>query len=148
MILPILNVLANAAPSSLDNFQPVSTLLPLPTIAVIGTALGVSASVANAANNQTLAAVTGKTTYITGFVISGLGATAAGSIIVTVTGLVNTLYYVVGIPAGVAVALTPFQVSFSPALPASAPNTAIVLNVPAYGTGNLTACASLQGFTW
>ena len=54
-----------------------------------------------AANNLVLAAAAGRTTYITGFEVTGLGATAAAAITVTVTGVLGgTKAYFLFIPAG------------------------------------------------
>ena len=94
----------------------------------------------------TLAAAVGKTTYITGFLVSGLGATSAALIAVTVTGLAGgtqTFYYPV--PAGVGVAGPPMWIPL-PSLPGSAQNTAIVVNVPSFGSGNTAAGVSAEGY--
>ncbi len=111
-----------------------------------GQVLEVSAQVAAAANNQTLAAAAGLRTYITGFAITGGGATGASVIQVTVTGLTNTLSFNIAVPAGAAVGVTPLVVTFSTPLPASADNTAIVVNVPSFGAGNTNASATAWGF--
>lgn len=112
------------------------------------TELVVGSTAAAAANNQTLAGAAGKRTYIAGFFIDGLGATGATNIAVTITGLLGgvTLTFNVAIPAGASVALTRFVYEFSRPIPASADNTAIVVNVPSYGAGNLTASAGAHGF--
>ena len=112
----------------------------------LGAALEVGSANAAAANNQTLAAAAGKTTYISGFDVSGLGATAGSTIAVTVTGLSNTLTFYYTVPAGVTAAAPNLSIRFDPPLPASAPNTAIVVNVPSFGAGNTTAAASAYGF--
>jgi|SRR5712664_755150 len=108
--------------------------------------LEVSSANAAAANNQTLAGVASRTTYITGFSVTGAGATAGSVIAVTITGLANTLTYYVTIPAGAGVGVTPLTVEFSRPLPASAQNTAIVVNVPSFGAGNTQAAATARGF--
>lgn len=108
--------------------------------------LEVGATVAAAANNQTLVAAAGKRTYITGFRLDGLGATAGSIITVTVTGLAVTLTYLFSVPAGAAVATTPLAINFPRPIPASADNTAIVVNVASYGVGNTQAIAMAYGF--
>ena len=110
--------------------------------------LAVAAQVAGAANNQTLAAAAGKTTYISGFFVDGLGATGASVIEVSITGLLGgTQFYEVSVPAGAgAVLVNPIRVEFARPIPASAPNTAIVVNVPSYGAGNTKASAGAHGF--
>lgn len=112
----------------------------------VGTPLAVGSANAAAANNQTLAGTAGKTTYITGFDISGLGATAGSTITVTVTGLANTLTYYYTVPAGVSTAAPTWNVRFDPPIPASATNTAVVVNVPSFGAGNTTAAVNAFGF--
>lgn len=101
---------------------------------------------AAAALAPALGAVAGKTNYLTGLEITGGGATAAGAIDATVTGLAATLHYGIVAPAGAGLALAPIVVTFSPPRPASAVNTAITLNVPSFGAGNLIASAALHGF--
>lgn len=112
----------------------------------LGTVVSVGANVAAAANNQTLPAVAAKTNFLAGFCVSGLGATAAGSITITTTGLAGNLSFVLPIPAGATVGVSPLNVTFNPPLPASAVNTAIVVQVPSFGAGNTTASASAWGF--
>ncbi len=111
--------------------------------------LTASSTGAAQANNCTLAASAGgQRTYICGFVITGGGATAASFIDVTVTGLLGgTATYKLFIPAGAATTpITPLSVHFSQPLPSSATNTAIVVNVPSFGAGNLHAAATAYGF--
>ena len=106
-----------------------------------------SGNVANAAATATIAAVALKTAFITGFEITGAGATAGSVVVATVTGLLGgTASYIVSVPAGVAVGVTPLQVVFSPPLPASAVNTAIVVSLPALGAGNTNAAAVAHGY--
>ncbi len=108
-----------------------------------------AATGAAGAITATLAAVAGRRTYISGFVVDGLGATAASVIEVTITGLLGgTMRYKLSIPAGATVALaSPLRVEFSRPLPASADNTAIVVNVPSFGTGNTSSIAHAHGFS-
>jgi hypothetical protein len=112
----------------------------------LGTILTAGANVAAAANNQTLTSAANKLAYLAGFAVTGLGATAAASITITTTGLATNLSFVLPIPAGATVGVSPLVVQFDPPLPASAVNTNIVLNVPSFGAGNTTASASAWGF--
>ena len=107
-----------------------------------------SGNVAATSTTAALAAPANNTTnYLTGFQVTGAGATAASVILVTVTGLsVGTLTYVMAIPAGANVAVAPLIVNFSPALPASAANTAVTVNVPSFGAGNTNASAVAVGY--
>lgn len=106
-----------------------------------------SGNVAAATATATLAAVAAKTTYITGFELTGAGATAGSVVVATVTGtLGGTLSYVFTVPTGATVGCAPLQVEFSPALPGSALNTAIVVSLPSLGAGSTNAAAVAHGF--
>lgn len=106
-----------------------------------------SGNVANASAAATLAAAAAKTTYITGFVVTAGGATAAALVDVTVTGLVGgTATFTFAAPAGAAVGATPLVVMFTKPIPASAVNTAIVVTLPALGAGNTKATVNAFGF--
>lgn len=104
---------------------------------------------AAAAITATLAAVPGKRTFIAGFVVDGLGATGASVVEVTITGVLGgTMRRKLSIPAGTTAALSaPLAVSFARPIPASADNTAIVVNVPSFGVGNTSSIASVYGFS-
>jgi hypothetical protein len=106
-----------------------------------------SGNVAAASAVATLAAAAGKTTYITGFDITGGGATAASVVTATVTGLLGgTQSYTIAVPAGATLGITPLFVSFPTPYPASAVNTAIVVTVPSLGAGNTNTVANARGF--
>jgi len=113
-------------------------------------ATGVQATsgvVAAATATATLPAVSAKTNYLTGFDITGLGATAGSTITATIVGLLGgTRSYPVVVPAGVTVGITPLVMSFSPPLAASAVNIAIVVSVPTFGAGNTFAQVNAQGY--
>lgn len=122
---------------------------PIPIIALpAGTVvIGSSGSVANAAAAATLPGAAGKTTYITGFQCTASGATAGLDVTVTLTGLISSnMSFTFTFPAGALVGAQPLIVAFSQPIPASAPNTAIVLTLPAGGVGNTNATATAQGF--
>ncbi len=113
---------------------------------------GSSGSVAATATTATLTAVAGKTTFIEGFDLTGLGATGTSNISVTITGLLGgTLTIGVSIPAGATVILNAGSPNglgyrFPTPLPASAANVNIVVNVPSFGAGNLFANVVAYGF--
>lgn len=108
---------------------------------------GKSAVVANAAAVATLDSDAGRTTYITGFEVTGGGATSGLLVDVTVAGLIGgTITYVYAAAVGALVANTPLLVNFSPPLPASAPDTDIVVTVPALGAGNTKCAVVAHGF--
>jgi hypothetical protein len=104
-----------------------------------------SGNVANAAATATLPAAVGKTTVLDGFAVTGLGATAAATLDVTITGPVNTIHYAFTVPAGVATEAFPLTVELPTPIPAAAANTAVVVNLPAFGAGNTNASVSAHG---
>lgn len=107
----------------------------------------VASTVAAAANNQTLPAVAGRRNYLNGFLVGGLGATAASVIAITVTGLADAdLTFRFSVPAGVGLIAPQLLVDFGRPIPASADNIAIVVNVPSFGAGNTAADAAAWGF--
>lgn len=122
------------------------TALPV-SVAPVGTDVTASVTGAASAITATLPAAAGKTTYITGFEVTGGGATAASVVAVTVTGTVTgTLSYRIAVPAGATAGITPLVVEFTRPIPASAANTAITVNVPSLGAGNTDAAAAAHGY--
>lgn len=108
---------------------------------------GASGNVANASAVASLPAVAGKTNFITGFQLTSGGATAAGCVSATVTGLISgTATYTYCVPAGATAAANPLDITFYPPVPASAVNTAITVTLPALGAGNTNATANVQGY--
>lgn len=107
-----------------------------------------SSSGAAQANNCVLTPDAQSTAYLTGFEITGLGATAVGSIQVTLSGsnMANTPTWTVPIPAGVTVGVTPLVVSIPNGISGSKPGQALTLNVPSFGSGNTVASACAHGF--
>lgn len=119
------------------------SLIPPGAVAVNGA----SGNVANATAAATLPAVGGKTNYVTGFEITGGGATAAALVAATLAGLLGgTATYIFATPAGVALGAAPLIVEFQTPIPASAVNTAITLTLPALGAGNTNAAVAIHGF--
>src|SRR5216684_6728136 len=113
--------------------------------AIANAIITASATAIAAAMAPVLPAVAGQTNFITGFQITGGGATAASVIVVTLTGLVGgTRTYDIAVPAGAALGITPLVVEFSEPIPATGPNVAITLNVPSFGVGNTNAAATLE----
>ena len=112
-----------------------------------GTAVGASSgNVANASAAASLAAAAGLTNYVTGADITFAGATAAGVVLATITGLLGgTQTFVVVVPAGATVGGTPLALRFDPPHPASAANTAITVTLPALGAGNTNAAVNIRG---
>lgn len=89
----------------------------------------------------TLAGVAGKTTYISGFVITADATaltTGTATVTGTVTGTLNFVQTVTAVTSGAAV----LSIPFNPAIPASAVNTGIAVNSIAAGTGGVTAVSA------
>lgn len=106
-----------------------------------------SGNVANAIATATIPAVAGKTAYISGFTISGLGATAALGVNPTITGVISgTKTYAYAAVAGVGLVNQVLDVQFCPPIPASAVNTAIAVACPALGAGNVFNTVNAYGF--
>lgn len=107
------------------------------------TPVNASATGTTASTVATLPAVSGKTTYISGFNISS-DATAAVAGTATIVGLISgTMSIRQGV--GVTPAVVQTGISFYPPIPASTTNTAIVVNSVAAGTAGNTA-VSAWGF--
>lgn len=107
-----------------------------------------SASVANATLTLTMPAVAGQTNYVTGFELTVGGATAATSVVATMTNIVGgTQSWVVAVPAVPASGVNSFSVEFTYPLKATGVNTSVVLSLPAAGAGNTNTTGSLHGFT-
>jgi hypothetical protein len=118
-----------------------------PGVDAAQTPVSASSTGAAGAISATLTHATGKTTYLTGFTVTGSGATAASVITVTLAGCAGgTMSFVMAIPAGVTAAVQPLSVSFNPALAAATPSSDIVLSVPTLGPGNTNIAASLWGY--
>ena len=106
-----------------------------------------SGNVAAAVAAATLTGTATTTVYITGFEITGAGATAGAAVTVTVTGtLGGTLSYTYTAATGIAVGNTPLIVEFSNAIPASAVNTPIVVSCPSLGVGNTNNTTVAHGY--
>ncbi len=112
-----------------------------------GTDVASSATGANAVIVATLPAAAGKTTEISGFTVTAGGSTAGAAVTVVVAGVVGApLNYTFVFPTGALVGAAPLSVVFEPSLPASAPNQAITVTVPAGGAGNTSASVVATGF--
>lgn len=121
----------------------VSSAVPLGATALIAG----SGNVANDAAVATIAKAASVTTHITGFEVTGAGATSGLPVIVTVAGLLGgTRSWIYTFEAGVLVGNKPLVVAFDPPLPASAVNTDIVVTCPAGGAGNTHNAVVAHGY--
>ena len=138
-------------------FSSDGTNMTLVTVAAVAGAAGYpagatpltnsSGNVANATAVATLAGAAGLTTYITGFQITGTGATAAAAVTATLAGIIGgTASYTIAAMAGAVLANNSLLVDFSYPIPASAVNTAIVLTLPALGIGNTNSTVTARGY--
>ncbi len=93
-------------------------------------------------------AVPGKINYVTGFEVTGSGATAASVITVTLaSGGTNIANWNVAIPAGVTAGVTPLIVEFTSPFSGLAAGQNMVMQVPSFGTGNTNASVVMRGFS-
>jgi len=107
-----------------------------------------SATGAASAISAAIPATAGAFSYLTGFVVTGAGATGASNVVVTVTGVSGApLSFVVAVPAGVTTAIVPITVILPTPIAATALNTAVTVNVPSFGAGNTNAAVSVFGYT-
>lgn len=91
----------------------------------------------------TLAGTANKTTYIRGFTVTAAVAAAIVSGLVTITGLTNTMNFQFD---NLATGQSALQQYFGEdGIPASAPNTAIVINIPAI-TGGAAIAVNAWGY--
>jgi hypothetical protein len=127
------------------------------TVAAVGyptsTAAGVtvlqssSGNVAAATATATLTGAASTTAYISGFLVTGAGATAGSVVNGTITGTIGgTMTFAVPVATGVTAANFPIYVDFNPPVPASAANTNIVVSVPSLGAGNTNSAVSAWGY--
>lgn len=120
---------------------------PYAAIEAFGTDVSDNSSNANGLFNLTLPAVAGKTNYLAGLIISGTGATVA-AVKHAVLGGVGPfdVYLSFTVPAGATDTSVLLNIQFARPLTATAVNTAITLQIPAYGAGNALASAVIWGF--
>lgn len=105
-----------------------------------------SGTVAAATATATLAGASGKTTYISGFSVTGAGASVALPVTVTVTGIGATMSYTYTAIAGVLLANTPLSEKFTPPLPASTASAGISVTCPTLGGGNTKNTVNAYGY--
>lgn len=108
-----------------------------------------SGAVAAAVAAAVLTPASGEWAYITGFEITGLGATGATNVTATVATLIGgiTFSYNVAVVAGAALANGNLIVTFDPPMKASAVDTAITVSCPSLGVGNLKNIVNARGFS-
>jgi hypothetical protein len=106
-----------------------------------------SGNTANASAVATLAADATKFTYITGFDVTGSGATAGLPVVVTVAGLAGgSITYTYTAAIGALVANQPLSIRFPNPMTSSAINTAITVTCAALGIGSTNNVVNAFGF--
>lgn len=104
-------------------------------------------NVAAATATCTIPAASNKTTYITGFDITGSGATVGSVVTCTLTNTGSgTHSYTFAATAGALLSDTPLVKSFATPLKATAQNTSPVLSCPSLGTGNTNMTINADGY--
>lgn len=126
----------NPSGTANTNCIPVGTQSPLPVVinppngGITGNAAGTTSAVVG-----TLAAASGKTTFICGFNVQSIGGTATVGPI-TVAGLIGSSQVYQTDVNSATVGKTVASASFSPCIPASAVNTAITITTTANGSAS------------
>jgi hypothetical protein len=127
-----------AAPALAAGYAGINSAVP------VGNA---STDSANAAVQTSIAAVPGQLNYVVFAQCRGTGATASSSVVATVTGLLGgSIVLPVTIPIISGNLDWYATISVPTGWPASASNTAVVIQVPAAGAGNLHAACSILGY--
>jgi hypothetical protein len=134
-------------PDTIGNLQQVQLTQPGASV-LAQSPVNVSGAAANATLTLTMPAVVGQTNYVTGFELTVGGATAATSLVATMTNIQGgTQSWLVAVPATPASSVNPFTVEFTYPLKATATNTAVVFSFPAAGAGNTNVTGAIHGFT-
>ena len=120
-----------------------ASLIPIGSTQTAATSGNVAAAVATA----TLAAVVGRLQYITGFSVTGAGATVGLPVSVTIAGLLGgTQTFTYSAIAGALLGNQPLNINFPTPIPASAANTAITVSCSSLGLGNTNNTVNAWGY--
>jgi hypothetical protein len=130
----VVNGNANMCPNGAFDFQGRPVMVPCSSSAALN--LTASTTATTGAFSASLTPAAGKTASFCGFVITSGGTTTAEVVNVTVAGLGATLNYAYVFPSSGQGVL---GIALPQCIPASAPNTAITVSVPAGGTGTTAA---------
>ena len=124
-----------------DRNSPVH-VTPGATDAVVVDTVTVAAALATA----TIPAAADERAYLDKVIVSGLGATAAGSTVLTIAGAEgDDVTVTLPVPAGTTVALTPLVLEFNPPLRGAALGDDITASISTFGAGNTSACVVAIG---
>lgn len=115
--------------------------IPDDATTLVDSTLGVAASAV-----ATLATAATEQAWLSKVIVSGLGATAAGASKLTIAGCEGEDIVVsIPIPAGATLAITPFVLSFEPALRAAVGDD-ITATITSFGTGNTESQVTAIGW--
>lgn len=105
-------------------------------------------SSAPAAATMSITPDANSTAYLTSFTVTGTGASGASVIAVTITGsnAAHTPTFYIAIPGTTTTEIVRLVVTLSTPLAGAAPGTAIVVNVPSFGSGNTNMAGAAVGF--
>lgn len=106
-----------------------------------------SGVIVNNTATATMAAVTGKTNFCTGFSVTGQAPTAAGTITVTLSGATPMGRYVLDLPAAANAPFAGLFVTFPRPIPALGQNLAMAVSAPAFGAGSTAQAVNIYGYT-
>lgn len=110
------------------------------------TVVVVSDQKAAAAASAVVTASATQTAYLDKVIVGGLGATSAGTAVLTISGAIGAdITFPIVIPAGVTVGLTPFVLGFNPPLPGAVLGDDITVTLASFGAGNTRADLSVIG---
>lgn len=145
--------LNNAVPIQLLNLMPegADAWPAVSPYGMQGTPFAFSSQGANSILTAIAPAIAGRRTFLTGFSLTGAGATSALVVNATLSGIDNglsgnaTLNFAFTFPNGVANPAQPIIGTFNPQLPVQLGQNA-VLTLPAGGAGNTNAAISMTGF--
>lgn len=113
----------------------------LPTAAVVSSDSDAAATIV-----ATIAAGAGERAFLDKVIVSGLGATGAGSATLTIAGNEgDDIVVTIPVPAGATLAITPLVLEFDPPLRAAADADDITATVTTFGAGNTVARVTAIG---
>lgn len=106
-----------------------------------------NATGANGNTTAILPGTNGKFTYICGFTVGGLGATAASVVTCTITNLLGGFTFFISVPAGVTVPVQPLIWIFPQPIRSVNLGDTLGVTAGAFGAGNTSEYVTAWGFT-
>jgi len=106
-----------------------------------------SGNVANATAAAAFSAVDGQRNYLCGYSIRSLGATTAGTVAITSSGMASNLNHSYFTVAGAGIQNQPMDIVFEPCM-VGLTSTAIFVSLAALGAGNTNAFINIWGYRY